>query len=58
MPDLQIFGFCFLFFTSYLSGPVRAYGAGVRFEVRGGVGFVYLCFSEAPLSVTGRLRTL
>ena len=23
-PDLQIFGFCFLFFTSYLFGPLRA----------------------------------
>ena len=43
-PDLLFFGFCFLFFISYLSGSFRAAGAGVRFGVRGGEGFVYLCF--------------
>ena len=49
-PDLQIFGFCFLFFTSYLFGLVRA---GVKGCVLGcgKAGFcIFMLFGGSPLS--------
>ena len=43
-PDLQFFGFCFLFFTSYLLRPFRAYGAGRNFERGSGKFCIFIRF--------------
>ena len=46
-PNLQFFGFCFLFFTSYLLGPFRA-GAREGILSVGGGNFVYLYVFSPP----------
>ena len=43
-PVLLFFGFCFLFFTSYLLRPFRAYGAGRNFERGSGKFCIFIRF--------------
>ena len=49
-PDLQIFGFCFLFFTSYLFGLVRAGVKGCVLGCGKAGGCIFMLFGGSPLS--------
>ena len=49
-PDLLFFGFCFLFFISYLPGSFRAAGAGGDFGRGRGKFCIFMLFGGSPLS--------